>query len=355
MCNYKEKERSLKEPFLWSKHNEYQIEDGLIVPSKGPLEKYNPMDYYKNPLPINMVEQIFGENKNKNTDMYIHTSFASLDVDNEQEILNWINIFGLPFIPFLNKDEVERKKIYTSKKAVFFPHDVKNLYRKTQPFILPSPSIVRNPFLKEGLIWETDGIYVEEVKEEIRRVKYILELKKAKDKKDFSSLSKGAYEILWYWQLHVPEYQPDIKQDVIFEATVEHYITEMFNTALRNVTPVIFFENENGEWKWRFDALLAALYIMFSLDITESRIPQKCSYINCNTYFRPSKATNYYCSSQCQDNAKTYRAKEKKKMKALELWKNGKTREEIVTLLKVEPYRLKGWVNQWEGENGRKY
>ncbi|RBN42929.1 hypothetical protein DMN50_02515 [Priestia megaterium] len=355
MSIYEDKEGLFKASSDWSKHCRYEIEGELIVPKEGPLKRYNPLDYYKNPLTIEMVEEIFGKKKKRNTDMFIHTSFASLDVTNEQEILNWVNTFGLPFVPFLKVDDKERKQIYESKKNVFFPHDIKNLYRKTQEFTLPRPNISRNPLLKEGIIWETEGIYIEEVKEEIRRVKYILELKEAKDKSDFSSLSKTALEIVSYWQLYTPEYQQNIAQDLIFSAATDHYIVDTFNMALRNVRPLIFFENGEGEWGWHFDALLAAIYIMFSIDMTESKIPQKCKYVNCNTYFKATTEANVYCSTQCQDNAKTYRAREKKKRESRKLWQVGKTAEEIIVLINVEPYRLKGWINKWEAENGRKY
>ncbi|WP_140456852.1 MULTISPECIES: hypothetical protein [Priestia] len=334
----------------WYKNEEYQLKNNQIIPQSTSIESYDPFDYYRNPLPEWMVEHVFG-NEKKGRKMFIHTSFASLDVNNNQQILNWINLFGFPFFSFLLEEKEKRKKVYKNKEGVFFPNSIMTFSKKIGRFILDTNERKNNLSL-DVCRFEKEGLYLEEIKEEIRRINVILELSEVKKGMDLFSLSKNANDVLSAWRIYVPQFRElgeerGEESELVFELTVQKYYQETFNLALEAVSPTISFEKQETIWGWRFDSLLAAIYIMLSSDISNKLLPRRCAYVKCKTYFKPGREKNIYCTPECQEKAKTHRSREKKKMEVYELWKAGKTVEEINNIVKGEKSRIKGWVNKF--------
>ncbi len=88
----------------WLKLRKYVLRDGMIVPvlSQGrsywieDSTTYYPFTYHTSPVPSRLLTKILGENRESAKPVYLHTLFASLN--QQDEVLRWINHFGLPVV-----------------------------------------------------------------------------------------------------------------------------------------------------------------------------------------------------------------------------------------------------------------
>ncbi len=90
-------------------------------------------------------------------------------------------------------------------------------------------------------------------------------------------------------------------------------INDIFNWSLKEVTPIMKYENGKfiGDWKISnlFEAMYFELYIAFSQDVLIKKCP--C----CGAYFEISKTNSrkIYCSDICNDRMAQRRRREKQK------------------------------------------
>ena len=104
---------------------------------------------------------------------------------------------------------------------------------------------------------------------------------------------------------------------------------------------------------WECDNLLAALYLMAQLDITDRGPLRRCENSKCRNFFRSKDIKGKYCSQRCKDRARDHRKEEKKQKKrkdeAIELYNEGHSISEIARIKSARESTVQNWLKE-EGQ-----
>ena len=99
---------------------------------------------------------------------------------------------------------------------------------------------------------------------------------------------------------------------------------------------------------WECDNLLAALYLMAQLDMTERGPLRRCDNSKCRNFFRAKDIKGKYCSKRCKDRARDHRKEEKKReerqTKAHRLSNEGHSIPEIARQLNARESTVENWL-----------
>lgn len=97
---------------------------------------------------------------------------------------------------------------------------------------------------------------------------------------------------------------------------VRFYVHTQVNRRLRgHVSPIVLPYAEDGSRIAHFpDSLLAALYVLFGLELAAEKPAAVCKYAGCpyGRTFTPTRSNQQYCSEQCKRNASYHRVKTRK-------------------------------------------
>lgn len=336
------------------------------------LEGYRPLDYYWNPVPQALIEQIFRKGTQPEGDKnYLHTSFINLDTDDE--IISWINVFGLPFLP----DEPEK----------IIDHD-ENLLIDFRLALKVGVFGVRAYEQDRMIASAAKGdINLNDIKEEIWRLRIIVQIQKALDNDKLTSLPWRTVKHLLEWGYRAILLNPSaynkrfselllgrdivsilrpwimLKSEsekalsfysdltllaILYELAI-YYLDSTFSEVLKTVNP----KRKNGLPYWGFTSLLSAIYLMFHLDSEKLMFPVQCKHVRCGNYFKPTREINNYCKEQCQKNAKSYRFKNKRKLETIKMLREGASLNEMKDKIKgVGPSRIEGWIKNYVNDKG---
>lgn len=97
---------------------------------------------------------------------------------------------------------------------------------------------------------------------------------------------------------------------------VRFYVHLQVNRRLRgHVSPAVLPYVEDGSRIAHFpDSLLAALYVLFALELAEEKPVKRCKYERCpyGRTFTPTRSNQDYCSEQCKRNASYHRVNDRR-------------------------------------------
>lgn len=101
-------------PFVVDPDGKFRLDKSLVHESSS---QYQPFDYYYGPVPKDIVRDILPSASlgAQGKDFFLHTLFASMDVDNQGQMLRFINHFGLP----LSADRNTVTRLDNEKHEVF--------------------------------------------------------------------------------------------------------------------------------------------------------------------------------------------------------------------------------------------
>src|SRR5690606_5325330 len=146
----------------------------------------------------------------------------------------------------------------------------------------------------------------------------------------------------------------DLKLEETFIEMCIVYLEAIMETGLKGTSPNITFDIDGiGDQTWAFSGLLAAIYFRIQQDFVAGKRYKHCKNPNCHHIFIAKAKNNNYCSPQCQTRAKTARERARKKAKAIHLYEQGRSIEEIARELKIEPARVRSWINKYEADRWR--
>jgi hypothetical protein len=343
----------------WAKRKKYILDGRKIVAEKNnhELKHYYPFKFHKTSVSKVALNKIFSESRNNVDEMPLHLSFANLDPNNDDEILAWINEFGLPFWSF-NSHPDERKAIYDKEDSGKLTRRNKNAELLNSFYIettlhkkVSAPLNNAHIPIKEidSLVGSSNNIYIGEVREEIHRLKLMIQIQNALVKNSVEEISYEFIPLLNQWRILLVDFDESImvsdkEQDEILLMSAKNYLEVVFNMILEDVRPKLKI-GEQPIWQWNFTSLLSAMYLMLFLDFTGSNLPRQCLNKSCNNFFKPARDSNVYCRQECQENAKVQRYRDRKKKEVIQLYINGETIEQIAKRTKIESRRIKGWIN----------
>ncbi len=274
--------------------------DGLYSDGVPSVQMYNPFDYYKLPVSVQTITHVLGSKRSNLQPMPLHVLFASLNPNDNDQIIRWINHFGPLRVASL-KPSV----------AAFLTDDISKTHFEEHTV---------NAFLGS----------LESIKTDISAFRIILDLLTTKD-----FLSDKDYSLLFdsiYGDIHLKTMQIYLKREILPEDSLPEKIetlkfsinahesiggdkiTLLINDFLgRNISTTLIPSEKSYALSWEFKDLLPALYLMLAFDLSGDKHPTQCSNPLCQRYFTPAKTGALYCSDTCQNRAKQqrYRAKQK--------------------------------------------
>ena len=368
----------------WYKFKEgYVIKGGMVTRNKADemptinealhhLEGYCPFDYYWKPLQQPLIDRIFKKGTQPEGEKnYLHTSFINLDTD--EEIISWINVFGPPFLPF------DSEKIIKYEKNLLIDYRL-----ATKIGVIGAGEYYEDRMIVSAAKGDID---LNHIKEEIWRLRNIVQIQNALEDNELLSLPWGTIRSLLNWAYTyvlsnssaynkrfsemltgreiISVLEPWVKLDsesakafsfytelkflpILYEMAI-YFLDTTFNGVLNTVNP----KRKNGRPYWGFSSLLSAIYMMFHLDSEKLLFPVQCQHVRCGNYFKPSSEKNDYCKEQCQKNAKSYRYKNAKRNEVIKMLKKGASINEIVEAVRgVEQSRIEGWISKFLEDKG---
>lgn len=368
---------------LIAKYKNYKLNDNAIYPLSTQVNFYNPFD----PLDISTVESIL-ENDYVDYNFELHTLFLNLDFHNHEQIYRFVKQFGFLYNP-IYMDEALQKEIigkFSLNQLRYRIGVFAHLYHEGESLLLSNHN--------------SRAIYLKEFREEIERMRLVIELYMGIKSQEVTILSKNTQFLLfWEYNLSHPTLQPikelllnsklkekltstltqieelktaeklskqhleslieriedtftDMYQlkldDLIIEMCIV-YLEAIMEVALKGVSPktTIGIDGTCGQ-TLVFSGLLSAMYFNIHQDFLSNKMYKRCQNPNCHHLFIAKATNKNYCSSQCQTRAKSARLKERKKAQSIKLYDQGLSIIEIAEKLKVEPERVHGWIYKIE-------
>ena len=325
--------------------SDYEPKDGIVREQGNIVKEYYYFDYYRQADDLigqgeileKDLSKIFSE-YNKGNSEKIYASFASLNPNDENEILRWIKFFGLPFKEF--------------------PQDPNN----------PKRNIDRLPNSWQRNL--TGAVTLQSVKKEIRLLSWVLDLYSRFNSNMWFEINieSDIIEIL------VKKGYANPKEDTFWDDPAGRYnvifeiIQDVVQNMIKNIHPVLLhtdtykanmaiyealdcktdfverkFDEETNKLKnvfcsykdntkynnalkfpfevpyarpvfcWSIPTLLSAMYYHLSMDLTSTIRPIRCGNKRCNKFFSPTKKSAKYCSVLCRSRANQQRLWKKKK------------------------------------------
>ncbi|MEK6455933.1 helix-turn-helix domain-containing protein [Caldifermentibacillus hisashii] len=362
------------------------MKENVIYPVSDEVEYYDPFSK----METGVLKEILGKDYVE-VDFDVHTLFLNLNAKDPEQIYRFVQNYGLLYNPLFIDEELQKDLIhqYSLKQLRYRIGIFSNFYSEEDLFLISS--IVNR------------GIYLKEFQQEIARLRMVVELYRVIKEHDISILTENTRFMLFYeYNLSHPTLQPfkdllqhpklkkklasilsqietlhtnkknfsrqqfellnkDIDEffssiiDLKLEETVIEmcivYLEAIMETGLKGTSPNITFDIDGiGDQTWTFSGLLAAIYFMVHQDFVAGKRYKHCKNPNCHHIFIAKTKNNNYCSPQCQTRAKTARERARKKAKAIHLYEQGRSIEEIARELKIEPERVRSWINKYEAD-----
>lgn len=371
---------------LLVRHRGYELKENVIYPVSDEVEYYDPFSK----METGVLKEILGKDYVE-VDFDVHTLFLNLNAKDPEQIYRFVQNYGLLYNPLFIDEELQKDLIhqYSLKQLRYRIGIFSNFYSEEDLFLISS--IVNR------------GIYLKEFQQEIARLRMVVELYRVIKEHDISILTENTRFMLFYeYNLSHPTLQPfkdllqhpklkkklasilsqietlhtnkknfsrqqfellnkDIDEffssiiDLKLEETVIEmcivYLEAIMETGLKGTSPNITFDIDGiGDQTWTFSGLLAAIYFRIQQDFVAGKRYKHCKNPNCHHIFIAKAKNNNYCSPQCQTRAKTARERARKKAKAIHLYEQGRSMEEIARELKIEPERVRSWINKYEAD-----
>ncbi|MBP2639697.1 MAG: hypothetical protein H6Q66_648 [Firmicutes bacterium] len=336
----------------WLRIKNFDVYNNIVcISEKSVIEEYDPIYYYNNPIPPDIINEILGDSVNTQQYIFIHNLFLSLDYKNTEQLLRWIERFGT--LNRFAKDDSEDDYISPSTEPLFdeLPENLINedgelLNPSLKPvssliefkeeisimkFIVNAVNIIKNKY--QGIEAFTND-YLSNV-ELIETLYYygffdflyekVPNLPSASFSPDVSTYDKIQTE------LPNANYVKDIEP--IFNAFrrcklrnfakiaskqlgnqfLDQIVECFFSIKLSAISPEIKINNGKISFNFSNNSLIGLIYFFLSLDIAGDIIPRKCSAKGCNRHFIPTREDAIYCSDTCKNRAKQQRHRDKKK------------------------------------------
>lgn len=371
---------------LLVRHRGYELKENVIYPVSDEVEYYDPFSK----METGVLKEILGKDYVE-VDFDVHTLFLNLNAKDPEQIYRFVQNYGLLYNPLFMDEELQKDLIhqYSLKQLRYRIGIFSNFYSEEELFLISS--IVNR------------GIYLKEFQQEIARLRMVVELYRVIKEHDISILTENTRFMLFYehnlghWTLQPVKdllQHPKLKKkltsilsqieklhtnkkdfsrqqfesllndideifSVIIDLKLEETVIEMcivyleaiMETGLKGTSPNITFDIDGiGDQTWTFSGLLAAIYFMVHQDFVAGKRYKHCKNPNCHHIFIAKAKNNNYCSPQCQTRAKTARERARKKAKAIHLYEQGRSIEEIARELKIEPARVRSWINKYEAD-----
>lgn len=271
-------------------------------------KEYNPFDYYYNPIPESIVTDILGERFNiQNITLY--NLFASLDPNNQEQILKWAYYFGFPrymnpypkTVPFSSPYSFDVDDLLHDEN--FINVDYEQEYWDIAPYHLVSNDIIG---------FKT---FLELVKEQQQGTK---DLYNVFPEEQFKTMLRSFEQKNTYYELKDTEhcfYIETLPYIMFGKDVFNKNFTESIDSILEKISPSLECKDGNYHLIWSFSNLLSSMYFMLSLDLVSDKIPIQCANNLCKRFFTPNNPNALYCSDTCQQRAKQQRHRAKLKNK----------------------------------------
>ena len=302
------------------------------------LTAYEPFMYYTAPVPQEKVEYVLGRSKDKKKKtppLKLHTLFASLSPEKPEQLLRFMNTFGCLY--------------YAERPMPPPPYGLTRWYRPTRErrLLTHRPEPMTN-YLAELCLFrwvsEVSDLYKRGKAESLARC---LDEGCAMVRNGKAPLWQHLWEMLWENAI-LPEH------DLFNRA--ENLLDVVFTEQLARTSPHISTEkSKDPALSWRFDSLIAAMYLMLLLDLTGGRTLRKCENERCGMFFMPSRREDQiYCTPTCQERAKQRRYINEMRAGEREVRQMllaGSSREEVrATMLARghKPNRVVRWIEEVE-------
>jgi len=319
------------------KFSDYKIDNDMIVPVQGATQiKYDPFKYFHEKR-----KQYARENYQN-----IHTSFASINIDNLEEILNWVKLFGVPYSKY--KDEM-------GKYHINFP----TVNRQQVHKVVDEISV--DDFKRSVIDFKVTVTLINALKkpvgDNLKFIKHIVHTRRFKDiydeleSKAVMRTTQADEEhtldgLIMEWENTSPMTREEMK---LYEESydwvkeyggeinlAEGYIALYLEHVTKDVNETYTVRNGELLVGWNAPSLLGLLYKMLILEWSKGADIIKCHNKTCNKFFLPnSNNNNRYCSEECS-NSERQRVYRKNHEKELAEKRKQKSKKIKVTLSKEQ-------------------
>lgn len=273
----------------WNKCDILKDVDGYdyIVCQESEMDTYYPFDYYREPVPEELINYILDRNGDSYKGVYLHHLFASLNCSDINQIKRWVEIFGPLNDP---GNRIDTFMFYSEHDTFKKFIEAGETYR----LLIGGRSIPDHELDWDDMIFDSVEDQLEYTFDSTRN--YL----------------SGISPVL------VMKHKEPGKHPVL-------------------------------EWEWTVPGLLSALYFMLFLDLTTKGGPYKCANERCGNFFYPEdlRGGPQYCSPECQNRVNQRNNKDKKK-KVRVLWREGKTKEEIAAATGIKMEQIATWINTFK-------
>lgn len=310
------------------------------------VNMYSPFDFHRLPIDPNTVIEILGECRQE---FFIHTLFASLNPDSEDQIIAWSNHFGLPTYmlsteTLLDNDytgqyqpiqflDATKDEIYLFKLTVRICELISHSTTTSGDALSILDDIVNA--LGENHDRETDDINTG-----IRQCENCFAVHSFAYNCPYCGFQYFA-GISREVRIDNKHYTRNDLQSWLMEdwsGALQFLLYDILELHLKGISPHPQFHNQSLGIGWTFDNLLSALYFMIAIDFSAKCAPMLCQNPNCGNFFSPSRESSIYCSPECQNRAKQHRFRMRNNIRILR--KEGMSDLDICFKLKINMSEL---------------
>lgn len=309
------------EPYDASWHNlkKMLIADNVIyfITGKSTYEEYNPVHFYNQPIPQELVNYILGDGLYEQQDIFIHNLFLSLDETNYEQITRWIEHFGLLFPPGFDRsgnnisDHLLNSLAIGESKTTFDENKYLNDNIHPIGFLCE--------FAEEIRIFKKLATAIQILKNDYWNLKeFVFEC--SKDTNFLEFLCSENFFLLFenkkdkYFMRPASEVLNEIYQSYDNDL-LDKMIESLFSYKLHKIIPKIKITDGNARLEITNTSLLGLLYYFLALDVSDPFAPRKCAAKGCSRHFTPTREGTLYCSDTCKNRAKQQRHRDKLKIK----------------------------------------
>lgn len=298
-------------------------ENSICFGQNSKLATYQPFDYFFTSVDYHIVKEILIKTRQP---FPIHVLFASLDPNDDSQLLRWCKHFGLP-----TYSDIE-VMINTYCGGCFKGEAIQYLeitrfeLKKYKLAMQISALLATPKTSSDDILNIFDDIF--DVLGEVREYGNDPTLEFFTCDKCYSSCSSqrcpycGAS--ISYLQQTIEIridndfYSSDDLQNWVQEdlySPMQLLLDQIINANLDGISPIVERANNSFDIRWKFDSLLSAFYLMLAMDIAATHIPILCQNPRCSNFFIPYCESASYCSPECQNRAKQQRHRKKVKQK----------------------------------------
>ncbi|MBU3075622.1 CGNR zinc finger domain-containing protein [Clostridium estertheticum] len=292
---------------IWGKYA-CKIEDGIKIVkiTTEPTELYNPFNSYT-----------------QDNTTSLHIQFASIDVNDPKNILDFINKFGFLGLDIRNRfEKIELELGFLSMELFKYITGKENIIDNKESLISTAKNMYNitigsSDLLSHHSIHEES---LDDISYEITRLKDLLTLIEKKD----SSNPEQLYELIYNASDHFSRYlfERDNNEQKgnldILKSTANDCIMDAINKEIQHVSPLLVPNASSSgsfDTKWNSNTLISTIYTMLYLDLIVGKRIKKCKNLTCGKFFDVYGANTRkkFCTTKCaQSNAsREYRKREK--------------------------------------------